>query len=317
MRLLAKLLLGILVLLAMTIGVVYGWLALGKESDPNRLIKRPLPDVAPASVMPYAGSGCPERRLCRDVILDPAAGRPVRIAVSLPEHALAERLPAVILVGGLRTGRDALRHLPDLGRNVGVAYEYPLDRDQWRGGFLPAQLAAAREAALAVPGQIAAVVRWTRAQPWTDPDRVSLVGVSFGALVLPAAQRTAAAHGESTAASILAYGGSGLPDILRANLPQERARVAQAAAWLGGLGLRALEPAAHLPHLDGPFLLISGRDDPRIPAASAAALHRLTPGPKEIRFLSAGHFDAGDHALLDEILALCRAWLVERDALNP
>jgi pimeloyl-ACP methyl ester carboxylesterase len=168
-----------------------------------------------------------------------------------------------------------------------------------------------------VPRQLAAVVRWTRAQPWADPDRVSLVGVSLGALVLPAAQRMAAAHGERLGPSILAYGGTGLFDILRANLAQDGAAVAYAAAGLGSLGLRALEPASHLPHLAGEFLLINGRDDPRIPASSAAGLHRLTPQPKEVRFLSAGHFDAGDQELLDEILALCRAWLARRGGLDP
>lgn len=281
------------------------------------MIEGPLPDVTAATVLPYAGAGCHESRLCRDVVLDPAAERPVRMAVSLPKDAGVERLPAVILVGGLRTGREALRHVPDLGRNVVVTYEYPLGRDPWRRGFLPARVVAARSAALAVPRQLAAVVRWTRAQPWADPDRVSLVGVSLGALVLPAAQRAAAAQGERLGPSILAYGGTDLGDILRAALADDRPWLSRAAAWLAGVGLRALEPAAHLPHLRGEFLLINGRDDPRIPATSVVGLHRLTPEPKEIRFLSAGHFDADDQALLEDVLALCRSWLVERGALNP
>lgn len=317
MRLGAKLLLGVVALLALHVGLVVGWLLFDDQSDPERLIAGPLPDVTAATVRPYAGGGCRENRRCQDVVLDPAAERPVRIAISLPEDAGAEPLPAVILVGGLRTGRDALAHLPDLGRNAVITYEYPLRRDHWRRGFLPAQIVAARAAALAVPRQLAAVVRWTRAQPWADPDRVSLVGVSLGALVLPAAQRTAVAHGETLGPSILAYGGTGLFDILRANLAQDGAVVAYSAAWLGSLGLRALEPALHLPHLVGEFLLINGRDDPRIPPSSAAGLHRLTPQPKEVRFLSAGHFDAGDEELLDEILALCRSWLARRRALNP
>jgi hypothetical protein len=268
-------------------------------------------------VLPYAGVGCGERRLCRDVILDPAAGRPVRIAVSLPADPGPERLPAVILVGGLRTGREALRLLPDLGRNAVVTYEYPLDRDHWRGGFLPIRVVAVRAAALAVPGQIAAVARWTRDQPWADPDHVSLVGVSLGALVLPAAQRTAAAHGESLGPSILAYGGVDLGAILRANLARDRPWLGPVVAWLGGLGLRALEPASHLPKLRGEFLLINGRDDPRIPAASAAGLRRLTPEPKEVRILSSGHIDTDRQQLVDEILAVCRSWLARRGALNP
>ena len=317
LRLVAKLLLGLVALLALHVGLVVGWLLLDDQSDPERLIAQPLPDVTAATVRRYAGDGCRANRVCRDVVIDPAGERPVRIALSLPEDAGPERLPAVILVGGLRTGREALAHLPDLGRNAVITYEYPLRRDHWRRGFLPAQIVAARAAALAVPRQLATVVRWTRAQPWADPDRVSLVGVSLGALVLPAAQRMAAAHGETLGPSILAYGGTGLFDILRANLAQDGAVVAYSAAWLGSLGLRALEPAFHLPHLVGEFLLINSRDDPRIPPSSAAGLHHLTPQPKEVRFLSAGHFDAGDQELLDEILALCRSWLARRRALNP
>jgi hypothetical protein len=313
----AKLLLGTVAVSAVTVGLFVGWLLFDGQSDPDRLIEGPLPDITAATVLPYAGGGCRERRLCREVILDPAAERPVRIAISLPKDPGPELLPAVILVGGLRTGREALQHLPDLGRNAVITYEYPLGRDHWRRGFLPAQLAAARAAALAVPRQLAGVVRWTRSQPWADPDRVNLVGVSLGALVLPAAQRTAAAHGERLGPSILAYGGIGLFDILRANLAQDGSVVAHGAAWVGSLGLRAIEPALHLPHLKGEFLLINGRNDPRIPAPSAFGLHRLTPEPKEVHLLSAGHFDANDRELLDEILALCRRWLARRRALNP
>jgi dienelactone hydrolase len=313
----AKLLLGIAALLALTAGLVVGWILLDGQGEPDRLIEAPLPDVTAAKIEAYGGAHCPYERTCRDVTLAPTAGRPVRIAVSLPQEAAAERLPTVILAGGLRTGREALQFLPDLGRNAVVTYQYPLHPDHWRRGFLPAQVAAMRSAALAVPHQLAAVVRWTRDQPWADPERVSLVGVSLGALVLPAAQRMAAAHGETVGPSILAYGGTDLGAILHTALADQDPWVARLAAWLGGMGLRALEPAAHLPHLAGPFLLISGREDPRIPAASAARLHRLTPEPKDIRYLSAGHFDADDQALLEAILALCRSWLVNRGALNP
>ena len=294
----AKLLLGIAVVVVLHVGLLAGWLRFEERSDPERLIEAPLAELAAAKVRPYAGRGCGAERRCRDVVLEAAGARAVRIAISRPAKAGAERLPVVILVGGLRTGREALEHLPDLGRNAVVSYEYPLDEDHWRRGFLPVQVVAARNAALAVPGQLAALVRWVRGRPWADPGRVSLVGVSLGALVLPAAQRAAAAHGESLGPSILAYGGTGLFEILRANLAEDRPWAGYGAAWLASLGLRALEPAAHLPHLEGEFLLINGQGDPRIPARSAAGLHRLTPEPKEVRLLGSGHFDAGDPELL-------------------
>ena len=69
---------------ALAAGVVIGWLQLDGPSGPEQLLARPLPDVTAAITLPYAGGGCGRHRLCHDVILDPAAERPVRIAVSLP-----------------------------------------------------------------------------------------------------------------------------------------------------------------------------------------------------------------------------------------
>jgi dienelactone hydrolase len=311
----AILLLAALVALALSATLLIGWLLLDR-SDPDRLAGAPLPEIAAITVLPYAGKGCPAGRVCQDVILETSAEPPLRLALSLPENAGAGPMPVVILAGGLQTGRAALRHLPDLGRNALVTYEYPLDAEAWRRASLPAQIVAARAAALAVPGQLAAAIRWTRAQPWADPARVSLVGVSLGALVLPAAQRLAAAHGAPVQASILAYGGTDLAAILRANYARERPWLGP-VAWLCALGLRALEPAAHLPHLQGAFLLINGRDDARIPAGSAAGLRRLTPAPKEVAVLPSGHIDADRQQRLDEILALSRRWLAGRQALAP
>jgi hypothetical protein len=199
----AILLLAVLVLA----GLPIGWWLLDR-SGPDALVEAPLPAVTAVDVVPYAGEGCPDDRVCRDVILESAAGPPVRLALSLPEQAGAAPMPALILAGGLETGRQALRHLPALGRNALVTYEYPLDAEAWRRASLPAQIVAARRAALAVPGQLALAIRWTRTQPWADPARISLVGVSLGALVMPAAERIAAAHGAPVQATILAYGGT-------------------------------------------------------------------------------------------------------------
>ena len=311
----ARFLLAALLALGLATSLLIGWLLLDR-SDPDRLAAAPLPEVSATIVVPYAGAGCPKGRVCRDVILEGPVEPEVRLALSLPEDAGPGPMPAVILAGGLETGRAALRYLPDLGRNALVTYEYPLDDWAWRHASLPAQILSARAAALAVPGQLAAAIRWTRAQPWADPARLSFAGVSLGALVLPAAQRSARAHGEAVRASILAYGGTDLAAILRANYAGDRPWLGP-FAWLCALGLRALEPAAHLPHLQGAFLLINGAEDPRIPSASAAGLRRLTPAPKEIADLPAGHIDTGDEERLDAVLAIGRAWLVGRGALDP
>ena len=52
MRLGAKLLLGVVALLALHVGLVVGWLLFDDQSDPERLIAGPLPDVTAATVRP-------------------------------------------------------------------------------------------------------------------------------------------------------------------------------------------------------------------------------------------------------------------------
>lgn len=294
------------------------WIGLQMLYGPDDLLRDPLPDIARESVEPYAGEGCRPESRCADVSLHARGAPPIRFATALPAAASDERLPTVILFGGFRTGRESLKHLPELGQNAVVTYEYPVDRQAWKRASTVGRLTLGYDAAFRVPGQLAALLRWVRAQPWADPNRISLVGVSLGAMALPAAQRVAQAHDVPPAASIIAYGGADQATVIEANLRKVLPEALRPpVAWLLARLFRAMEPASHLPYLRGDFLLINGTEDWRMPPVAMERLQSVTPEPKRVVMLPSGHIDPKDRALLDKILGIMRDWLLERAAINP
>ncbi|MEQ8195877.1 MAG: hypothetical protein RIB59_15450 [Rhodospirillales bacterium] len=244
-------------------------------------------------------------------------GNGIGLFVSLPANTTTERLPVIILLGGLGTGAKNARYVPKPGRNALIAYDWPMPLYIPTGLSLAAQIPDFRARLLAIPAQVTAAIAWAKKQPWADPDRVSLLGFSLGALVAPAVQRMAEKHGHALYRTVLAYGGVGLGDLL-AHHPRIRALPGgEALGILTDLLLRPLEPALHLPHLRGRFLVITGYDDMFIPHRASARLHALVPEPKTIIARDGGHIGVGPDQieLLEEIVALSRAWLHKEHAI--
>ncbi|MGQ0674702.1 MAG: hypothetical protein ACT4N4_01215 [Rhodospirillales bacterium] len=226
-----------------------------------------------------------EGRLIRRVALDAGRLGRARLAISLPDPPPANRLPVLFIMGGLRTGEDAVRHVERPGMNALVAFGYPIERRARRGLGLLLRAPELRAQIFATPGLAAAALGWVRAQPWADPGRVTPVGVSLGALFMPAALRLDQASGAAAGPAVLAYGGAGL-DLLAAHW----LGVSRPLGALAALGLRPVDPAAHLPRIGGEFLVLGGEgDDALVPAEAARRFADLTPEPKTAKRLPGGH----------------------------
>ena len=178
------------------------------------------------------------------------------------------------------------------------------------------RLLAARKASRQVPAQVLALLRWARAQGWSQDKRVSLLGFSLGALYLPAAHHMARLHHQPLGPSIIAYGGAGLEPIFRFAFREQPAWLGDMLTGLAVLGLRELEPAHHLPHLKGEFLLLNGSDDRLMPMETIERLRALTPDPKTVVTLPSDHMMPGDRELMEAIIRISRQWLLERKAIN-
>lgn len=289
------------------------WAAWQHLRDPVAALDRGMADVRVVRDSSYeARTAAGERRLYRDLTLATAAAGTVRITTSRPASDPPGALPLGLIVGGLRTGREALAFVPRHGDNVLAAYEYPGGGDRRLEGAGLAEVPAIREAILRVPAQLVAAARHLRADPSVDPDRASLLGYSLGALFVPAAQRLASERREPFGAVVLAYGGAGLAGLLEANLDLSPAPVRWAVARAAATVVRPLEPALHLPHLPGDVLILHGSGDRRIPRASIRRLIRLAPDAAEVVRLEGGHMGPGREEVNARVVRRSQAWLADR-----
>ncbi|BDG01508.1 alpha/beta hydrolase family protein [Anaeromyxobacter oryzae] len=257
------------------------------------------------------------------VTLDGGAVGPVRFVVSLPEPLPETPLPVVVVLGGLRGGSNAIRELGevagDAGPNAIVGFDWPFpDREP---GLLEIVLEspAWRRNALSVPGQVDVLLRWAADRPWADRGRVSLLGFSLGGFVVPAAQWLVERRGENIGWTVIAYAGAPIGDVI-ARHPKVKPRwLAGALGAASDLLLRPVEPSFYLPELHGRFLLLGGRTDRLIALAAAERMRRLTPQPNTVRFMEGDHMGvgAGKQALLREVIASTRAWLLQEGAIEP
>lgn len=116
------------------------------------------------------------------VRLRSTTGLEVAMRVLLPDADVSEKFPLVLVLGGHETGKDAV----DLvGAADGIAYaaiDYPYhggtDLDNfWKS---VAAIPDVQNAFLDSPPAVSLALHWLMQQPWLDPDRAEIAGVSLG-----------------------------------------------------------------------------------------------------------------------------------------
>lgn len=263
-----------------------------------------------------------QSRTLRHVTLEGDGVGRARIVVSLPEPMPAGALPIVLVVGGLRGGSDSIREITelagDLGPNAFVGYDWPLPTREPSVFEIVRRLSELRRQVLSVPGQLEAIIQWARQQPWADPARVSLLGFSLGAFVVPASQRLAQERGGRVSATILGYGGAPIREVIARHPNAGPAGLRHLLAHGAGLLLRPVEPSHHLPHLRGRFLVIEADTDRLIARSAAARMTTLTPEPRTVVRIPGDHLGLGpDPAkLLGRVIDVSRSWLLLQHAID-
>lgn len=270
---------------------------------------------SPALQQPGGG----ERRVVRHYTLEHATLGSIGFVVSLPEPIPDRPIPLVLVLGGLGTGEKNIKYVSAPGDNAIIGYDWPIPRKLPKGLELAGELPDLYGRALKAPGQAVAMIDWLSGQPWADSERISILGFSLGALAAPAIQRLATAAGHDVGWTVLAYGGADLGHLLVSHPDVQAGWVEPLLAGLANLLFRPIEPAEHLPHLSGRFLVLAGSDDSLIPEHSSELMRELTPTSKTEILLDGEHMGIGDdkRALLDEIVGISRLWLIDHGAVNP
>lgn len=204
----------------------------------------------------------------------------------------AGELPAIVLLAGRETGRQAAAVVPGPLQAVVLALEYPAVIPETADlGQMVRRLPGIRRSAYAVPGLVRGAAHFLASQPEVDSSRIGLVGVSFG---VPFA--AAAATDPIFCCVALHHGGADLALLFRANLAIGNRLLRGLASAFAARYFRLLEPGRYVGEISPrPLLLINGLHDEMVPRRSALRLAELAGEP--VRQIWLPH----DHLMPDEL----------------
>jgi hypothetical protein len=226
-------------------------------------------------------------------------GRTHELYVRTPRTA-RRPVPAVFILAGFETGRAALDLIDERDDLVLASIDYPFAGSKELGGLgVLCALPRLRRMGFDTLESGGVALDHLARDPAVDPERIILLGVSFGSVFVTAL----GARDHRPRAVVLIYGGGHL-DALVGNLLRQRS--SRLLAWLAPpvtwLFFDEFEPLDHVERIAPRHLLmISSHGDELFPPATAIALYERAREPKTLVWYDTGHMDLFDPALIREL----------------
>jgi len=228
-------------------------------------------------------------------------------------------IPMFLILGGYRTGERAATLLDDtrgaLVAAVGYPYDGPLDV---KGIAVARHVPRIRRALLDTPPGMQLALDYLLDRTGVDPQRVELVGVSFGA---PFAAIAAAL--DQRVSRLWLVHGAGLPRTLiehnlRASVPVAALRWPLAAIVNVVAAGPRLAPEVWLPRVaPRPVIMINAIDDERLPRRAVEALFASASQPKEQIWLPGQHVQSNRHDVVQSLVEVLLSRAMEDGDLDP
>jgi dienelactone hydrolase len=248
--------------------------------------------------------------LVQEIALRSTSGLEVHLALKRradpADGSPANRRPLAILLGGLDTGRKAIELLPDTGEVAVAALAYPFRGSRDHDGLAwVVEIPAIQDALRDTPAAILLALDWASREPWVDPARIELVGVSLGAPFACVAgamdarfARVWSLHGAGSPVLLLEHG-------LRKRIPWMPARkIAARALAILGYG-ETLAPERWVARVaPRPFVMVNALEDQRIPRPAIERLYEAARDPKEIVWTPGRHVEPDKRKVLDELIGI-------------
>lgn len=251
-----------------------------------------------------------------DVRVEGTSGLTITLAIRRPADGSANVKRTVFLVlGGHERGRGAAALIGDTRGAIFASLEYPFDGDHRAKGFaVLAQVPAIRRALFDTPPAVQLALDYLLARPDVDPDRVELVGASFGT---PFAT-IAAARDPRIARLWLAHGGGDVWSLIDLGLQKE-------------IGNRFLRwPVSHLAYTlangpnftpekwiarvaPRPVVMLNATEDEKIPRRTVEVLYAAAGEPKELVWMPGLHMQGSRPDVLRQLIDA----VMERADLTP
>lgn len=218
-----------------------------------------------------------------------------------------DRLPVLIVLGGHRTGSDAVELFGHVGNRAVVALDYPYDGPEKVKGIvaIARTIPLARRAFLDTPPAVSLVIDWLTEQPWVDTEQIILVGASLG---VPFAAASAA-RDERITGVLLVHGAADNRLWIETQIARRSDHrllhkpVSTIFHWLayGPTFDTATNVAAIAPR---PVLIIGARNDERTPAGQTEALFAAAREPKSLRWSEGRHIEPGRSEIVADLLRI-------------
>ena len=259
--------------------------------------------VAGAEVAEDATMGA---QLAQSVRLRSTSGLEVSFRVIRP-LADPDPLPVFVVLGGHRTGSDAVELFGEVGSRAVVGIDYPYDGPDRVKGIGPVlrTIPPARQAFLDTVPAVSLVLDWLSEQPWADGDRTIMIGASLGAPFAAAAAR----RDDRIAGLVLVHAAADNRRWLEVQLARRMASglvtypLSHVLHWLAYGPV--FDTGEHVAHLSPrPLLVINARDDERTPADEGQRLYDAAGEPKKLRFSNGRHVQPGRSEIIGELLAI-------------
>jgi hypothetical protein len=218
-----------------------------------------------------------------------------------------ERLPVLIVLGGHRTGSDAVDLFGTVGRRAVVALDYPYDGPEKIRGFGQAitALPRARRAFIDTPPAVSLAVDWILEQAWSDPDQLVVIGASLG---VPFAALVTA-RDQRIAGTLLVHGAADNLGWLETQVARRNdwkilhRPLATLIFWLAHGP--SFDSAAHVAEISPrPVVIIGAREDERTAEGQTEALFAAAGEPKILRWTTGRHVQPGRTEIIEELLRI-------------
>lgn len=231
--------------------------------------------------------------LVQNVRLTAASGLVVDLTVKAPDDSLVriERRPLLLLLGGHRTGRDAVDLIGDTRGTVIAAISYPFaGNPNVKGLAILPEIPAIRRALLDTPPALLLALDHLLARPDVDSAAVELVGVSLGAPFACIAgaldtrfSRVWSVHGAGDPRALLDHN-------LRRRIPFAPARAVVATLAYVLIDGPHLAPERWVGRIaPRPFVMINAEEDERLPRETVERLYAHALAPRDITWMPGPH----------------------------
>jgi len=246
------------------------------------------------------------------VTLTSTSGLQVGCGVAVPNQPAetpTRKYPAIIVLGGKATGKNAVRYAFNIDDVVIVSPDYAYDpRHTYSVTAFLGDLPEIHGAILDMVPSVMLALDYLERRGDVDMSKVVLMGYSFGAPFVPVIM----ANDARPAVAAMVYGGGDMESLIRHNVGRyEGPFVADLVGKLSGVVLRPLEPLRHVGKISPrPVLMINGANDEQVPRANAEMLYEGAGQPKKIVWLESKHVNPRNIALTMKILQTLRAELV-------